>query len=140
MASIQKRPNGKWRARYRDPAGKEHASHFERKADAQRWLDQITTDIVRGAYVDPRAGRVVFGGFARDWLAAQTFDPSTREAVEVRLRVHILPTFGDMELRAIRPSTVQAWVRSRQEQCSPRYVKTMLAHVSSVLGAPSRTV
>lgn len=29
--NIQKRPNGKWRARYRDDAGKEHARHFERK-------------------------------------------------------------------------------------------------------------
>jgi integrase len=135
VASIQKRPNGKWRARYRDPSGKEHAAHFDRKADAQRWLDQVTADIVRGVYVDPRAGRVLFGAFAREWLAAQTFNPSTREAVEVRLRVHILPTLGDMELGAIRPSTVQAWLRSRQEECSPRYVKTMLAHVSSILGA-----
>jgi hypothetical protein len=35
-ASIQKRPNGKWRARYRDAAGREHARHFPRKLDAQR--------------------------------------------------------------------------------------------------------
>ena len=31
MASIQKRENGRWRARYRDAAGKEHARHFDRK-------------------------------------------------------------------------------------------------------------
>lgn len=135
MASIQKRPNGKWRARYRDPAGKEHAAHFPRKADAQQWLDQVTADLVRGVYIDPRAGRTAFGAFAQEWLAAQTFDPSTREAVESRLRVHILPNFAEMELRAVRPNTVQAWLRSRQEKCSPRYVKTMLAHVSSILGA-----
>jgi hypothetical protein len=36
MASIAKRPNGQWRARYRDDAGKEHARHFPRKIDAQR--------------------------------------------------------------------------------------------------------
>lgn len=135
MASIQKRDNGKWRARYRDPAGKEHARHFARKVDAQRWLDQVTSELVRGVYIDPRAGRVTFEAFARDWLAAQTFDPSTREAVEVRLRVHLLPTFGPMELRTIRPSTVQAWLRSRQQECSPRYVRTMLAHVSAILSA-----
>jgi hypothetical protein len=28
MANIAKRPDGKWRARYRDEAGKEHTRHF----------------------------------------------------------------------------------------------------------------
>ena len=45
MASIAKRPNGKWRARYRDAAGREHARHFERKVDAQRWLDEVTASL-----------------------------------------------------------------------------------------------
>ncbi len=38
MASITKRPDGRWRARYRDAKGKEHARHFSRKVDAQAWL------------------------------------------------------------------------------------------------------
>jgi hypothetical protein len=37
MASIgPKRADGRYRARYRDAAGKEHARHFTRKVDAQR--------------------------------------------------------------------------------------------------------
>jgi hypothetical protein len=65
----------------------------------------------------------------------QTFDDSTREAVESRLRVHIMPTFEHLELRAIRASTVQAWLRSRQAKCAPRYVRVMLANLSAILGA-----
>ncbi len=34
MASIAKRPDGHWRARYRDPTGREHARHFARKIEA----------------------------------------------------------------------------------------------------------
>ncbi len=56
MASISKRPDGRWRARYRDANGKEHAKHFDRKADAQRWVDEVTASIVTGRYVDPNAG------------------------------------------------------------------------------------
>jgi hypothetical protein len=41
MASIAKRADGRWRARYRDAAGKEHARHFARKVDARRWLDEV---------------------------------------------------------------------------------------------------
>jgi hypothetical protein len=57
MASIAKRANGRWRARYRDPSGREHARHFDRKIDAQRWLDETTADLLTGRYADPRAGR-----------------------------------------------------------------------------------
>jgi hypothetical protein len=42
MASIKRRPDGRWRARYRDLDGREHASHHRRKVDAQAWLDERT--------------------------------------------------------------------------------------------------
>jgi len=57
MASITKRPDGRWRARYRDEAGKEHAKHFDRRVDGQRWLDEVTAAAVTGQYVDRKAGR-----------------------------------------------------------------------------------
>lgn len=60
MASIVKRPNGKWRARYRDPTEKEHARHFARRMHAQRWLGEVNALILTGAYVDPDAGKVTF--------------------------------------------------------------------------------
>jgi hypothetical protein len=49
MASIAKRPDGRWRARYRDAVGKEHARHFARKIDAQRWVTEVTSSMVTGA-------------------------------------------------------------------------------------------
>ncbi len=136
MASIDKRPGGKWRARYREcPGGPQRTRQFDRKVDAERWLDGIRGDLARGIYVDPKAGRTSFGRFAEAWLKAQTFEESTREAVASRLRVHILPTFGEWELRAIRPSAVQSWVRGRSEACAPRYVRVMLSNLSAILGA-----
>jgi hypothetical protein len=71
VVSIAKRPDGQWRARYRDAAGKEHSKHFDRKTDAQRWLDEVTAAIVTGQYVDPRAGRVTFKAYAEQWRASQ---------------------------------------------------------------------
>ena len=41
MASITKRPDGRSRARYRDAEDQEHAKHFTRKVDGQRWLDEV---------------------------------------------------------------------------------------------------
>ena len=45
MANIAKRPDRRWRARYRDAAGREHSRHFTRKVDAQNWLDSVTTAV-----------------------------------------------------------------------------------------------
>jgi hypothetical protein len=57
MASIAKRSDGRWRARYRDAAGVEHSRHFTRKVDAQHWLDTVTTAVTSGTYTDPRRDR-----------------------------------------------------------------------------------
>jgi integrase len=135
LASIQKRPNGKWRARYRDQEGREYARHFPRKVDAQDWLDEVTADIVTGRYVDPRAGRIELGAFADRWLAAQTFDALTRETIESRIRVHVKPYLGEVELRQLRPSMIQAWVRGRQVEVAPSYCRLLLTHLSTILAA-----
>src|SRR5260370_3426712 len=71
VANIARRPDGRWRARYRDDAGKEHARHFARKVDAQRWLDEVTASRLTGAYVDPKAGRATFASYFADWATRQ---------------------------------------------------------------------
>jgi hypothetical protein len=121
MASIARRPDGQWRARYRDAAGKEHSKHFARKTDAQRWLDEVTAAVVTGQYVDPRSGRVTFREYAELWRSAQVHRPSTQEHVEERLRRHVYPVLGDRPLSSIRPSHIQAWVKSLTEQLAPQH-------------------
>lgn len=111
MANIQKRPDGRWRARYRDEAGQEHAKHFTRKLDAQRWLDEVTTSVVMGQYVDPRAGKVSFKDYAEQWRAAQVHRPTSAAYVESVLRRHVYPIFGARPIGSILPSEVQAWVK-----------------------------
>jgi hypothetical protein len=43
----------RWRARYRDPSGRERSKSFARKVDAERFLVSIEDAKLRGAYVDP---------------------------------------------------------------------------------------
>ena len=69
--NIAKRANGKWRARYRDESGKEHSRHFDRKIDAQQWLDAVTSAVVTGTYADPQAGRITFAAFFGEWSALE---------------------------------------------------------------------
>lgn len=112
MASIKKRDNGKWRARYRDESGQEHARHFARRTDAQAWLDQVTASVVRGDYVDPKAGRETVRQYADRWERIQVASEGTKRITDNALRLHILPTLGDMRMGAVRRSDVQSLVKA----------------------------
>lgn len=94
----------------------------------------IEADKLRGTYIDRDAGRITFKKFAEDWLAAQTFEATTREAVTLRLRLHAYPDLGHRTLAQIRPSTVQAWLSALPIK-SPSYRRTVFANVSAILGA-----
>ena len=110
MASISRRPDGVWRARYRDDAGKERSRHFRRKIDAQRWLDEVTTSILTGLYADPKAGRITFASYYQGWSARQVWVRATRLSFD---RAAATAPFGELPIRSVRTSHVEAWVQSQ---------------------------
>jgi integrase len=138
MASIQKRPDGQWRARYRDSAGKEHAKHFARKTDGQRWLDEVTAAIVTHQYVDPRSGKITFRQYAEQWRSVQVHRPSTQEHVEAKLRRYVYPILGDRPMSSIRASNIQALTKRLSEQLAPSTAGVVHRIVSSVFRAAVR--
>jgi integrase len=130
MSSIKRRPNGQWRARYRDEAGREHARHFARKTDAQQWLDQVTASVVRGDYVDPKAGKVTLASYAASWEAVQVSSDSTRRVVDNALRLHLLPALGAYPIAAVRTSQIQGFVKALESKgLSPGSVQ-LIYHVT----------
>ena len=108
MASIKKRPDGIWRARYRDEAGKEHARHFKRKVDAQDWLNEVTASVVTGRYVDPGAGKVTFSAWFSTWSDEQIWTEGTRSSAASAMK-HV--PFGDVPLGKLRTRHVQLWIK-----------------------------
>jgi hypothetical protein len=110
MASIKRRTDGQWRARYRDDAG---------KVDAQRWIDETTAAVVTGQYVDPKAGKTTVRQYAKVWQAAQVTRENTTRNVDVALRLHVLPTIGDRPMGSVRPSDMQALVKTLSATLAP---------------------
>jgi integrase len=111
MGNVQKRENGRWRARYRDPAGREHARHFRRKIDAERWLVSVESAKNRGEWIDPALSRITLGDWARQWIKAQAqLKPSTRDRYERILEVQILPEWEQVRLSAITHADVVGWI------------------------------
>ncbi len=107
----QGRGRPRWRARYRDPSGRERSKSFTRKVDAERFLVGVEDAKLRGAYVDPAAGRVPFREWAERWQRTTvTLRPSTRKDYETLLNNQVLPVFGNTTLAAIDALAVREWV------------------------------
>lgn len=140
MASIKKRDNGMWRARYRDESGKEHARHFKFKDNprdpansAQHWLNELTAAVVTGTYVDPRNARVTVGEWSARWLAAYASNrASTVRQAGVHIKV-INATFEHRPLKDVRPSEVKAWIVKLQESYAPSTVYALHRRLGQLL-------
>ena len=136
MASIKQRPDGVWRARYRDAAGKEHARHFKLKRDAQRWIDEVTASVVTGQYVDPRAGRILWSDWARAWMDRQTWTQGTIDAAQTAVQS---VSWKDEPIARIKPSDVTAWVSKESKRgLAPSTISTRLNYVQMAFRAAVR--
>ncbi len=109
MASLRKHPNGRWQARYYDGGGRQHARRFDRKVDAQRWLNEQTAALVSGTHVDQKTARTTVEQWCATWLEGYaTRRPSTVRQAKVHIK-HIVKAFGPMRLGDVRPSQVRSW-------------------------------
>src|SRR6266545_4525014 len=114
MASIEKRTrNGKvsYRARYRDPGGRQRNKTFRRKVDAEKYLALIEAAKLRGTWTDPAHGKVTLAEWLGVWWgSAADLRPSTKARDHAYLDSLVLPRFGTTPLAAITQPDVQAWV------------------------------
>lgn len=138
MATIEKRQlkdgSNRYDVVYRDPDRRLRKKTFAKLDAARAFQATVEADKLRGAYIDPNAGKVTFRTYADQWLAMQTFDRSTRDAVALRLRVHVYPVLGHRQLRAIKPSTIQSWLRGL-DHLAGRTRRVILTNVSTILSA-----
>src|SRR5215211_5899986 len=140
MASIARRPDGTYRPRYRDEHGKEHARHFKRKVDAQRWLDEVTAAVQTGTYVDPKRARTTVGELADVWLAGKiNLKPTSRARYADVLKTHVLPRWGNVALIRVSHGDVQAWLSELSDRgLAGASVRKAQGVLSGILGLAVR--
>jgi hypothetical protein len=136
MASIDRRADGTYRARWREfPGGPQRTKHFRRKVDAELFLNGVRGDLARGVYVDPDGGRTLFREYAEEWRAAQVHRAGTAAQIESYLRLHAYPQLGHRPLGALRRSEIQAWVKDRANTLAPGSVELVYRWVATILKA-----
>ena len=131
MSHVQKRDD-RWQARFRGPDGRERTKRFDRKVDAENWLTINGADIVRGAWVDPDAGRITLKAYADQWLKGRNdLRPTTRAKYESLLNLHVNPTLGEIAIGRLSPAAVRHWqsVLTRSHAATAASVYRLLATI-----------
>jgi integrase len=127
--------DSKWKARYRDPNGRARRKTFDRKIDAERFLERAGADIQRGDWIDPRQRRVKFEDIATQWFATTgKLAPSTRRGYEKNLRIHVRPYFQGWPVANIDWLDVETFISDLLDRgLSPKTVRECLSVLSLVM-------
>lgn len=137
MGSVDKGPSGKWRARYRDPSGKQRAKTFDKKSEAMRFLAQAESDVVSGNWRDPDLERITYQDWVEEWWTTTlNLRPSTRARDDSYLRNHVLPHFASFQLGDLHPREIRKWVADLVGKgLAPASVRLAYQMLSKSLGA-----
>lgn len=135
FGSIRKLPSGRYQVRYFHLGRRITADHtFPTKADARAFLAGVETDLKRGNYVDPSAGRITFGEYAGWWIEERPLRPRTRETYDSQLK-RLLSAFGTAQLSTISPADVRTWHgRLSQSELHPNTVAKIYRLLRTILG------
>lgn len=138
FGSVRRLPSGTWQARYIDHAGRRHTAPqtFASRRDADRWLSLVEADLERGTWHDPRAGRMTFAAWCKEYLAgAVHLRPTTANNKAAVVNRWLLPALGPIPLAAITQRHVRRLVEDMSRHLAPSSVRSRYAVLHSILAA-----
>lgn len=133
--SVKQRPDGKWRARYRDDDGKEHAAHFATEREAKQWLRKEQVKLDDGRWVDPADGRTTYKEWSETHLNTADKRPTTLARDQTVNAKHLIPVLGRRQMAKIRPVHVRQVVTKMKETLAPRTVRTNYGVLRAIFNA-----
>ena len=111
FGSLRKLPSGNWQVRYPGPDGilRPDRATYPTKTAAEQRLVEIESELLKGDWLDPDAGAVLFKDYAAQWIAERTLKPRSREEYERNLRLHVYPALGEKPLNGIGAPEIRTW-------------------------------
>ncbi|WP_406126781.1 site-specific integrase [Streptomyces canus] len=134
---VRKLPSGRYQARYVGPDGllRPAPETFATKRDADDWLADKQTEMRRGDWHDPDAGKVPFGEYAAAWIRERELTTTTRQLYGSLLRHHLVPAFGSVNVAEISPPLVRRWRADKlADGTGPTTVAKAYALLRAIMG------
>jgi integrase len=109
---------------------------LEGEYGAKAWLKEAATDTSRGAFYDPRDGKITLDTYVRNhWWPNVRMSPTTKESVKRRVFNHILPHAGALPLNRIGHDEIKDWSTKAERSLDVSTLAATWAHFSSILQA-----
>lgn len=117
MGFVEKRPSdGKYRARYRDPLGRQRCRSFSRKADANRFLVEMESDKTSGSWIDPRGADMPLAVWADEFMRlSRRLSPTTQQTYRRDLGKYVLPRFGAYRIGRLPADEIENWLNDEMD-------------------------
>jgi integrase len=143
MASIRKRKwqsggetKEAWIADYFDQAGERHIKTFEKKKEAEAWLDGAKAEVRSGTHTADSTSRTIReAGDA--WIAeakADGLERSTIAQYQQHLDLHIRPHIGSVKLSRLTAPQVHDFRKTlRKAKTSPAMVDKVVTSLGSIV-------
>jgi integrase len=101
----------RWITRYLGPDRLERSKVFDRRVDAERFLNDREARKARGEWINPELARTPLAEWVERWRGTIVhLKPKTRAGYESLLKTLILPELGRARLGEIEPLWVREWV------------------------------
>ncbi|MCM3670284.1 tyrosine-type recombinase/integrase [Mesobacillus maritimus] len=110
MATFRKLPSGKWQARVSKDGKERSIGTFRTKKEAEIEAAKVEERIYYGQTLNDR--NMLFEDAVKDWLEHKRANvkESTFVQLEVIVRNHIIPTFGDKKIMTIKRNEIKKWI------------------------------
>jgi integrase len=129
-ASADQRPDGTWRARWREfPGGPQRSKHFPLKRDALRFLVDVQHDLARGVYIDPTEASRPFGELATLYLERHVWRPRTQASAATCL-ARAVEVWAERPVNTITRVDAQAFISGLP--LAPSTIHLVRTHVGAV--------
>ena len=138
FGSVRELPSGRWQARYRDNTGRMRSAPetFKSERAAEKWLAVVETDLLRGQWHDPKAGRITFAEWIDDYTAGALHKrPTTVAKDRSTIKCHLRPAFGRMPLASITPLDIRQFVTKLNADLGPGTVRSVYGTLRAILRA-----
>lgn len=130
----------RWQVRWRDEEGQRSRNFAKRNGKnpeihADAFDAKVTSELNAGTYLDPTAGRITFGEYAKLWRKNVSGDPVTLARVDSILKVHVhAKPISKQPMVALskRPSIIQQWLTG-MSKLEPGTVRNNLRVVNTIL-------
>lgn len=136
MASVVRRPNGRWQATYR-VRGREYSRTFDRKQDATVWAQSAAQEVLRRSWADPRASKMTVGAWMDRWLPTRETDlrKTSFERIASICQRHIRPTWGTRALDDLSNLEIREWAATLQQRLASRTARKVILIFRQLLDA-----